>query len=60
LKFAAVTGLPLLNFRPARIWKTSLFPWWEIVGKAFAACGMSFVPAVPAFDGKLSSVSSVL
>jgi len=31
-----------------------------MVGKAVAACGMSFVPAVPDLVGKLRSVSSVL
>src|SRR5579862_1774501 len=38
-KLAAVTGEPSLNLRPERMWNVYVFPSFETVGKAVAACG---------------------
>ena len=36
-KFFAVTGAPVLNFRPFRMWNTYVFPFFETVGNDLAA-----------------------
>src|SRR5882672_5344998 len=38
---AAVTGEPSLNLRPGRMWNVYVFPSFETVGNAVAACGYS-------------------
>src|SRR5580765_6759634 len=42
---AAVTAEPFENFRPGRMWNVYVFPSFETVGKAVAACGVSCAPA---------------
>src|SRR5581483_3186192 len=48
---AAVTGVPLLNFMPGRMWNVYVLPSFETVGNDVAASGYSWLPAAPAFSG---------